>query len=102
MTESINRCICDALQVNIDIDSESGRIRLRGSVEKMEEAKVLLEAFNEANYGIEMDLLPDDQATLQSVSCPSILLVVSPILRGCSLQFLGAISLHHFCCVPGR
>jgi len=41
---------------------------MRGSVEKMEEAKVLLEAFNESNYGVELDLPPDDQATLQSVS----------------------------------
>jgi transcription antitermination factor NusA-like protein len=57
------RCL-NELEVQLDIDGQNGLVRLRGSVEKMDEAKLLLSAFADANCGTEVDLLPDDHVAL--------------------------------------
>lgn len=52
------------LEVSMDIDGDSGLIKLRGSLGGIETAKTLLQEFSEANYGVDMDILPDEQTTI--------------------------------------
>eukprot|EP00952_Eustigmatos_sp_NYUAD-ZCMA_P007712 32492-Eustigmatos_ZCMA.PRE.1 len=54
------------MEVQLDIDSEAGLIGLRGSIEAMEQVKMLLLEFSEANYAVDMDLPTDDFMTLIS------------------------------------
>lgn len=54
------------LDVQMDIDGDTGVVGLRGAPEALTAARTLLEAFAEENHGREMDLPPEDYWTLIS------------------------------------
>lgn len=61
-----NKCAAPGVEVQLDIDAERGVIGLRGAEEEMEKVREWLLVFAEENYGVEMDLPPEDFLTLVS------------------------------------
>ena len=60
------KCAAAGVEVQLDIDAERGVIGLRGAEEKMEKVREWLLVFAEENFGVEIDLPPEDYLTLVS------------------------------------